>query len=152
MVRLARVIQTQLARASFRSSRPSPHQFMCLRRQSKQEKHAKNAELTGVNVHDRTVCQNYPLKRKYKSSRRIHRMGFPLRSNIHTPLKVHLFKTHRLRQQVTLSISSSFIMSTQTALALTEIGRPLTKIPVPGPDTFELEPNELLIKIIAAGR
>lgn len=43
-------------------------------------------------------------------------------------------------------------MSTQTALALTEIGKPLTKISVPGPDTFEPGANELLIKLTSAGR
>jgi hypothetical protein len=43
-------------------------------------------------------------------------------------------------------------MSTQIAIALTEIGKPLTKIPVPGPDTFELAANEVLIKLTAAGR
>lgn len=42
-------------------------------------------------------------------------------------------------------------MSTQTALALTEIGKPLTKISLPGPDTFELAPNDILIKLIAVG-
>jgi len=41
-------------------------------------------------------------------------------------------------------------MATQTALALTEIGQPLTKIPFPIPS--ELKENELLIKIAAAGR
>lgn len=43
-------------------------------------------------------------------------------------------------------------MSTQTALALTEIGQPLTKVLVPGPDTFEVAANEVLIKLTAAGR
>lgn len=43
-------------------------------------------------------------------------------------------------------------MATQTALALTEIGRPLTKISLPGPDTFDLKEHEILIKIAAVGR
>lgn len=42
-------------------------------------------------------------------------------------------------------------MSTQIALALTEIGKPLTKISLPGPDTFELAANEVLIKLTATG-
>lgn len=42
-------------------------------------------------------------------------------------------------------------MSTQIALALTEIGKPLTKISRPGPDTFELAPNDVLIKLTAVG-
>jgi NADPH2:quinone reductase len=43
-------------------------------------------------------------------------------------------------------------MSTQTALALTEIGKPLTQITLPIPDDSELNENEILIKITAAGR
>jgi hypothetical protein len=43
-------------------------------------------------------------------------------------------------------------MSTQTALALTEIGKPLTKITLSIPDDSELKGDEVLIKITAAGR
>ncbi|KIX09255.1 uncharacterized protein Z518_00334 [Rhinocladiella mackenziei CBS 650.93] len=42
-------------------------------------------------------------------------------------------------------------MTTQTALALTEIGKPLTKITLPGPETIEPRENEVLIKVKAAG-
>ncbi|KAK5054491.1 hypothetical protein LTR84_001382 [Exophiala bonariae] len=42
-------------------------------------------------------------------------------------------------------------MSTQIVLALTEIGKPLTKVSLRGPDTFELAANEVLIKLIATG-
>jgi NADPH:quinone reductase-like Zn-dependent oxidoreductase len=42
-------------------------------------------------------------------------------------------------------------MSTQTALALTEIGKPLTQITLPIPDESELKENEVLIKITAVG-
>jgi NADPH2:quinone reductase len=40
-------------------------------------------------------------------------------------------------------------MATQTALALTEIGKPLTKITLPIPEPTE---GEILIKITATGR
>jgi NADPH2:quinone reductase len=43
-------------------------------------------------------------------------------------------------------------MSTQIALALTEIGKPLTQITLPIPDESELKENEILIKITAVGR
>ena len=43
-------------------------------------------------------------------------------------------------------------MPTQTALALTEIGKPLAKITLPIPTSSELKANEILIKITAAGR
>jgi D-arabinose 1-dehydrogenase-like Zn-dependent alcohol dehydrogenase len=42
-------------------------------------------------------------------------------------------------------------MATQNALALTEIGKPLTKITLPVPDAAELKDSEILIKITAAG-
>ncbi|TVY25697.1 Dehydrogenase [Lachnellula hyalina] len=42
-------------------------------------------------------------------------------------------------------------MSTQNALALTELGKPLTKITLPIPSSSELKDNEVLIKITAAG-
>jgi NADPH:quinone reductase len=42
-------------------------------------------------------------------------------------------------------------MSTQNALALTEIAKPLTKIALPIPSASELKENEVLIKITAAG-
>jgi hypothetical protein len=43
-------------------------------------------------------------------------------------------------------------MPTQTALALTEIGKPLTQTTLPIPDDSELKENEVLIKITAVGR
>lgn len=43
-------------------------------------------------------------------------------------------------------------MATQTALALTEIEKPLTKITLPVPTADDLKQDELLIKITAAGR
>lgn len=43
-------------------------------------------------------------------------------------------------------------MATQTALALTEIGKPLTKITLPIPEYSDLKDSEVLIKITAAGR
>ncbi|TVY42807.1 Dehydrogenase [Lachnellula occidentalis] len=42
-------------------------------------------------------------------------------------------------------------MSTQNALALTELGKPLTKITLPIPSSSDLKDNEVLIKITAAG-
>ncbi len=42
-------------------------------------------------------------------------------------------------------------MATQTALGLTEIGKPLAKITISVPDASELKDNEVLIKITAAG-
>jgi NADPH2:quinone reductase len=43
-------------------------------------------------------------------------------------------------------------MATQTALALTEIGKPLTKITLPIPESKKLGENEIIIKITATGR
>lgn len=48
--------------------------------------------------------------------------------------------------------SSILKMATQTALALTEIEKPLTKITLPVPMAADLKQDELLIKITAAGR
>jgi D-arabinose 1-dehydrogenase-like Zn-dependent alcohol dehydrogenase len=42
-------------------------------------------------------------------------------------------------------------MASQNALALTEIGKPLTKITLPVPNAAELKDSEILIKITAAG-
>jgi hypothetical protein len=42
-------------------------------------------------------------------------------------------------------------MPTQTALALTEIEKPLTKITLPVPVAADLKEDELLIKITATG-
>ncbi|TVY21197.1 Dehydrogenase orsE [Lachnellula arida] len=42
-------------------------------------------------------------------------------------------------------------MSTQNALALTELGKPLTKITLPKPSSSDLKDNKVLIKITAAG-
>ncbi|KAJ6024222.1 Dehydrogenase [Penicillium herquei] len=42
-------------------------------------------------------------------------------------------------------------MSTQSALLLTEIGKPLAKGSLPKPDSYELKAKEILVKITAAG-
>ncbi|KAJ5313622.1 uncharacterized protein N7443_000506 [Penicillium atrosanguineum] len=42
-------------------------------------------------------------------------------------------------------------MSTQTALVLTEIGKPLTKMQLPIPDASQLKDYEILVKITTAG-
>ncbi|EXJ85245.1 hypothetical protein A1O3_05920 [Capronia epimyces CBS 606.96] len=42
-------------------------------------------------------------------------------------------------------------MATQTALALTTVGKPLTLISLPGPESVELKGNEVLIKVSAVG-
>jgi hypothetical protein len=43
-------------------------------------------------------------------------------------------------------------MATQTALALTEIGKPLTKITLPIPESKKLGEDEIIIKITVTGR
>lgn len=43
-------------------------------------------------------------------------------------------------------------MSTQTAIALTEIGKPMTKISLGIPDSSQLKDHELLVKVTAAER
>lgn len=72
--------------------------------------------------------------------------------NIFFCRKVKLFSVPWSVTHTLFSISIRVTMSTQTALALTELGKPLTKISVPGPDTFELAANEILIKLTVAGR
>ena len=42
-------------------------------------------------------------------------------------------------------------MTTQTALALTEIGKPLEIITLPIPESSKLNENEIIIKVTAAG-
>jgi hypothetical protein len=43
-------------------------------------------------------------------------------------------------------------MPDQTALALTEIGKPLIKIRLPIPYDYELKEQEVLVKVTATGR
>lgn len=42
-------------------------------------------------------------------------------------------------------------MATQTALALIEIGKPLTKTTLPIPNSEDLEEHQVLIKVTAVG-
>lgn len=43
-------------------------------------------------------------------------------------------------------------MSTQCALAITEVGKPLTKVNLPTHGGTELKDAEVLVKVTAAGR
>lgn len=43
-------------------------------------------------------------------------------------------------------------MSTQTALAITEVGKPLTKLALPSHQDAELQDAQILVKVTAAGR
>lgn len=43
-------------------------------------------------------------------------------------------------------------MSAQSAIAVTEIGKPATKITLPRPEESELAQHELLLRVTAAGR
>jgi hypothetical protein len=63
---------------------------------------------------------------------------------------IHLF--NRSASKASRRAHTTFEMPTQTALALTEIDKPLTKITLPIPASSELKDNEILIKITAAGR
>lgn len=43
-------------------------------------------------------------------------------------------------------------MSTQTALAITEVGKPLAKLALPSHQDAELQDAQILVKVTAAGR
>jgi len=43
-------------------------------------------------------------------------------------------------------------MSSQSAIAVTEVGKPVTKITIPMPEASELAEDELLLKVSVAGR